>query len=440
MPMMPARCARAQVLTRGPSFVAAISFALLFGCAGHASIGMPTPSQELNGRPEIEQGNRHGDTVKFKIPTPGSGPNAIVAGPDGNMWFIETFGNKVGRITMSGTITEYAIPTAGAQPYQITAGPDGNLWFVEDLYPPQVGRITTAGQVTEFPLGYAFGCPESIVAGSDGALWFGDVCKDGIGRITTDGVVSPLYPISSEPRYLAAGPDGNVWFTELNRSLVGKVTPTGGVTEYPLPQGTYGEGILAGPDGNLWFVDGPTGDIDRITTDGVFKQFNGDGAVGAFIVAPSPPGFSPKSEILFISDIYEKTIEQFSILSKGVLRETQIGRPAEDHQMNWVAPGPDHNMWFTSFAQNEVGVYVLDTMTVSPASVILSVGQSQDVVISEKRYSGSWTAASSNDNVATVAPGQTSSDFVVTAVGVGKCTVTISDSLGNSIPVPVRVQ
>lgn len=30
-------------------------------------------------------------------------------------------------------ITEYAVPTAASAPYGITAGPDGNLWFAESI-------------------------------------------------------------------------------------------------------------------------------------------------------------------------------------------------------------------------------------------------------------------------------------------------------------------
>lgn len=46
------------------------------------------------------------------------------------------------------TVTEFPIPTAGSLPQGITAGPDGNLWFVENAG-GQIGRITTgAGEVT----------------------------------------------------------------------------------------------------------------------------------------------------------------------------------------------------------------------------------------------------------------------------------------------------
>ena len=55
----------------------------------------------------------------------------ITVGPDGALWFTEENGDKIGRITTAGDITEYPIPTVPAAPSEITTGPDGALWFTE---------------------------------------------------------------------------------------------------------------------------------------------------------------------------------------------------------------------------------------------------------------------------------------------------------------------
>jgi virginiamycin B lyase len=52
-------------------------------------------------------------------------------GPDGNLWFAEYAGNKIGQISTAGVITEFPIPTAYSRPWDIAVGPDGNLWFTE---------------------------------------------------------------------------------------------------------------------------------------------------------------------------------------------------------------------------------------------------------------------------------------------------------------------
>ena len=63
----------------------------------------------------------------------------MTAGRDGNVWFTEYGANQIGRVTLSGAITEFPIPTGDSGPYGIVAGPDGNLWFVES----GVGRLAS---------------------------------------------------------------------------------------------------------------------------------------------------------------------------------------------------------------------------------------------------------------------------------------------------------
>src|SRR5450432_2668287 len=121
-----------------------------------------------------------------------AGPTGITAGPDGNVWFTENNGNRIGRITPAGVVTEFSAgisPFAG--PTGITVGPDGNLWFTESA--DRIGRITTSGVVTEFSAGITSG---------------------------------------AQPDGIAAGPDGNLWFTELTGNRVGRITPAGAVTEF----------------------------------------------------------------------------------------------------------------------------------------------------------------------------------------------------------------
>ena len=38
--------------------------------------------------------------------TPDSEPSGIAAGPDGNLWFTENYGDRVGKITPAGVVTE----------------------------------------------------------------------------------------------------------------------------------------------------------------------------------------------------------------------------------------------------------------------------------------------------------------------------------------------
>src|SRR5437016_2052973 len=79
--------------------------------------------------------------TEYPLSTGSASPFGITLGPDGALWFTELDTNKIGRITMAGSVTEYALPTANSGPYKITAGPDGALWFTEGAA-NKIGRIT----------------------------------------------------------------------------------------------------------------------------------------------------------------------------------------------------------------------------------------------------------------------------------------------------------
>src|SRR5260370_29501829 len=152
-----------------------------------------------------------GQTRELRSPTPNSLPTGIAAGPGGNVWFTELTGNKIGRITSSGTITEFPIATVNSLPDFITAGPDGNLWFTE-ANGNKIGRITTAGAMTEFPIPIGVGGPMAITLGPDLNLWFTAAGK--VGKITPDGVAT-VFPTMIQPSSAStgatSGAHGNIW-------------------------------------------------------------------------------------------------------------------------------------------------------------------------------------------------------------------------------------
>ena len=126
-----------------------------------------------------DAGISSGNVTEFYILTANSEPRDITASPDGNLWFTEVNGNKIGRISPSGDIAEFGGLTANSGPTSITAGPDGNLWFTEHAG-NKIGRISPSGEVTEFDV-TAYSCPIGITAGPDGNLWFTE--SDKIGRL-----------------------------------------------------------------------------------------------------------------------------------------------------------------------------------------------------------------------------------------------------------------
>ncbi|MSW95347.1 MAG: hypothetical protein F2796_00940 [Actinobacteria bacterium] len=107
--------------------------------------------------------------------------------------------------------------TVGSYPVGIAAGADGNLWFTE-LGGPRIGRITPLGVVTEFSAGItALSGPTRLAPGPDGNMWFTEDNGGQIGRITT-GVVPPAKPVVS-------------WSSKSRtRSVTARIKPVAGVT------------------------------------------------------------------------------------------------------------------------------------------------------------------------------------------------------------------
>ena len=144
-------------------------------------------------RAKIARITATGAVTEFTIPTENGSPGGITTGPDGALWFTESVSGKIERITTDDKITEFALPNADAQPWGITTGPDGALWFTESscvrqpgsrcIVGNKIGRITTNGLITEFTVPSDGSGPHSITTGPDGALWFTEYYGSRVGRL-----------------------------------------------------------------------------------------------------------------------------------------------------------------------------------------------------------------------------------------------------------------
>jgi len=292
---------------------------------------------------------------EFTVPTANSSPYNISAGPDGNVWFIESNGNKIGRITTTGVITEFPIPTASSNPDGITAGPDNNLWFTE-YYGNKIGRITTAGVITEFAVPTDNSEPRHITTGPDGNLWFTENVGNKIGRITTAGAITEFTVPTTEcgPDNSTAGRDGNIWFTENIGNKIGRITTTGVITEFPIPTASSNPiGIVSGPDGNLWFTETAGNKIGQITTAGVITEFT----VPTASSKPEHIAAGPDGSLWFTETAGNKIGR---ITTVGVITEFTV--PTASSGPNGIDAGPDGNIWLSESYGNKIGQILLDTV------------------------------------------------------------------------------
>lgn len=127
-----------------------------------------------------------GEAASFPLsPTVPSGgiytPGVI--GADGNLWFGIQSGGSIGRLTPTGELTEFRECLRYGQPYfgpeTLVRGAEGNIWFTSlaerslpnIVDPASIGMVTPAGAITQFYAGVKVE-PKTISADSEGGAWF----------------------------------------------------------------------------------------------------------------------------------------------------------------------------------------------------------------------------------------------------------------------------
>src|SRR5262249_47107830 len=120
--------------------------------------------------------------------------------------------------------TAFDLPGVQNSPFGITTGPDGNLWF-DETFPPRVGKMTTSGAITEYPMSESISSFGQIVVGPDNNLWM--IAGPGLVRMTLQGETK-TYPIwGAGLSRLVGAPDGRMWFAAggVNGGNLGFVQP-----------------------------------------------------------------------------------------------------------------------------------------------------------------------------------------------------------------------
>jgi streptogramin lyase len=341
--------------------------------------------------------------TEYPLPTAGSEPFGIAAGPDGALWFTEyataantgntTGGSKVGRITTAGVISEYPLANPLSTPQGIAPGPDGALWFTE-AGSATIGWISTAGTITEFPVSLASGTSPAfgaITVGSDGALWFtaGSTTSPPnglqggtavIGRITTDGAIS-LFTIPGDgiPVGIGAGPDGALWipgtrFGEVHGGVVGRLTTSGASAVFG--GGLDGSGgITAGPDGALWFGASPW--LGRITTAGMSTNF------GNVQISSDPNAIAagPDGALWFFQAEPVTNGSSYEVIGRMTTggTNTQFPTPTTGNYFESIVAGPDGAMWFTEFGTGKIGRITVPASTSPLVAAVLPSSRSVEI-------------------------------------------------------------
>ncbi|HZP64873.1 MAG TPA: hypothetical protein VFB32_01070, partial [Rudaea sp.] len=323
------------------------------------------------------------DITEFSLPE-FSQAGRIVAGPDGNLWFVEAgpnTGGGIARITPAGAITQFPLTTGRFAGPGIVVGPDHNLWFAETGgggAGGAIARMTTSGTLTEFPLPAIEGNvvqPGDLANGSDGAVWFTAAvqsydfntfqydCRQTIGRITLAGAITltsyfgPTLNGGVCASSLAKGADGNLWFAvDENSSIandIARITTAGTATSFPLPNDSTAGEIVSGADGNLWFTQNVPA-IGRISLAGDVANFSlpSDAQRRPEHIAPGPDGN------LWFSEKGNYTPALGKIAPDGTITEFPLaGAYPSALELGGITAGPDGKLWFTDTTNDKIGTF-----------------------------------------------------------------------------------
>ena len=204
---------------------------------------------------------RAASITEFPLLVSGSQPLGIAAAPDGNVWFTEFGGSRVGRITPAGRVDDYSTGSgisANSGPNGIVTGPDGDLWFTEETG-GRIGQARTRAaegdRVLELPERQQLASRHHQRTGRE-PLVHRDRAATSAGSRPTGRSPSSLLTAGGQPtagsrraRTATSGspsrPAGSGGSRRPGRHRVH------GRDHAP----TAADGIIAGPDGNLWFTE-----------------------------------------------------------------------------------------------------------------------------------------------------------------------------------------
>lgn len=300
----------------------------------------------------------------------------------------------------AGKLKQFRVPTAGSSPKHITEASDGNFWFTESFInnqnasPHNVGKITPTGDVTEFPV-CDFCFPSDIVQGQDGFLYFSS--NDGLGRITTEGVVDFVSaPFSVGGNDLDTHSD-DIWITDFNNhSLWRYDTPTGAFEEFPISADPFVFGpsdVAVAANGIVWFG---ASDISGSVEQGLVGRLDpASGTATTFNVDAVPRGINIATDgfVWFTARFTPQGVGRFDPNTNTATVFPVDGGPQD------IAPGADGSMWFTRTTAGNIA-------QINTAGVITTQSKaikgSEPFGITVASNGNPWFAMLSADKIATL--------------------------------------
>jgi RHS repeat-associated protein len=255
--------------------------------------------------------------------------NSLAMGPDGSVYALDMWKNRLDKITPDGQMTVVAGkgtqgysgdggPAVNAEmkwPVGVAVGPDGSI-FIADGLNHVVRRVSPNGIISTFAgnggndatcktedgtpaIQHCLGQTGAVAVAPNGTVYFS--ASQSIYRVAPDGLIYEIAGHNSQvgegiPAYDAAldfvtdmtlGPDGTIYLVD---GKVQKITPAGLIysvaghndNDFAGDGGTAVDahlrgpnGLSLGPDGSLYIADSGNNRVRRVRPDGIIETVAG---------------------------------------------------------------------------------------------------------------------------------------------------------------------
>ncbi|MGI5835630.1 MAG: virginiamycin B lyase family protein [Chloroflexota bacterium] len=285
--------------------------------------------------------------TEWSVPTFSSQPMNLAPDSEGNIWFTEFAGNKIGKVNTNGVFQEFTVPTNDSQPWGIAIDSSNRVWFTEHAA-GKIGNLTPNGVFGQDNIPTANSKPTGIAIDASGNVWFAESGANKIGRFSTSNSSfeeKDIPTANSQPWALAIDSSGNVWFTERAANKIGKMTPSGQFTEYGIPtSGSAPTGIAIDGLGNIWFAEYEGNKIGMMTPTGAFTEYNipTSGAKPTWVAVDKTGG------VWYAGS----GTNSFGRVANGTI--TEYGFSTSNSTPVGVAIDGSGNVWFTMQSANKI--------------------------------------------------------------------------------------
>ena len=127
--------------------------------------------------------SKDGVLSKFQPPTAGK-PQRLELDPDGNVWFSERQGNKIGKFDpKTETFKEYPLPGPEASPYAVGIDRDRMVWYSSHEQDTMNRLNPATGEVTEYPYPHPEISMREFFVDKKGRMWYASSANNKVGYI-----------------------------------------------------------------------------------------------------------------------------------------------------------------------------------------------------------------------------------------------------------------